>query len=411
MTKQRYLTAKEATDQLGINTATLYAYVSRGLIRSEAIEGDSRIRRYHAEDVQKLKERKEHRKNPAEAAKSALHWGTPILESALTLITDGGLYYRGYDALMLATTYAVEQVAALLWLDSADRAAELFDQATVPLIANVLDHLNTLGSANSALSFMQKLQIALALASADDLAAYQVDAEHVAQTGSRILQLMTAVHTNTIPQANMAESLAAAWCPDHHDAARLLNSALILCADHELNVSSFTARVVASAGVQPYMVVTGGLAALQGYRHGGMIAQVESLLRETGEPHDAQRTISERLRRGERIPGFGHPLYPDGDPRGTLLLQLMAESYPDAPALHLANALIDRMRQSLDLLPNIDFTLAVLARVLTLPDGGALAIFALGRTIGWIGHALEQYAGGDMIRPRASYNGVPPRPM
>src|SRR4051812_13347265 len=98
MPKSRYLTAKEATDLLGVSPATLYAYVSRGLIRSEAIEGDSRVRRYHSEDVQKLKERKANRKNPAQVARSALHWGAPILESALTLIADGGLYYRGHPA-------------------------------------------------------------------------------------------------------------------------------------------------------------------------------------------------------------------------------------------------------------------------------------------------------------------------
>jgi citrate synthase len=409
MPNSRYLTAKQATDLLGISMATLYAYVSRGLIRSEAIDGDSRIRRYHAEDVKKLKERKEHRKNPTDVARNALHWGTPILESALTLIADGRLYFRGYDALDLAVSRSLEDVAALFWLDNLDAGNRLFQDNAGQWETKIANALDSLSSIEPTLPFTQKLQVALALASADDLAAYQVDSNHVAQTGARILQLMTAVLASHISQTGLAETLTMAWCPDQLDEVRLLNAALILCADHELNVSSFTARVVASAAAQPYMVVSAGLAALQGYRHGGVTARVESLLRETGEPKFAQRTISERLRRGERIPGFGHPLYPDGDPRAQLLLQLLVESFSNTSPLILANALIDQMRESLDLLPTIDFMLAVLAQVLDLPDDAALAIFGLGRTIGWIAHAQEQYASSDMIRPRASYNGVPPR--
>jgi citrate synthase len=408
MTKSRYLSAKEATALLGISMATLYSYVSRGLIRSEAVGEDSRVRRYHAEDVQKLKERKEHRKNPAETARSALHWGTPILESALTLIADGKLYYRGYDAIDLAVTKTVEEVAALFWLESFEQAGTLFQQSQSPLTTQVLTDLAPLAPK---LPFSGQLQIALSLASANDLAAYQIDPVRLAQTGARILMLMTAVLAGNASSGDstIAETLAAAWCPDSPEAAKLLNAALILCADHELNVSSFAARVVASAGSQPYLIVTAGLAALQGFKHGGVVAQVDSLLRETGTPQHVQRTIAERLRRGEHIPGFGHPLYPDGDPRGQLLLQLLREINPDDPALTLADALIAQMRDSLDLLPNIDFVLAVLSKVLSLPDEGALAIFALGRTIGWLAHAQEQHANGDMIRPRASYNGVPPR--
>ena len=101
---KRYLTADEAADLLGVSKATLYAYVSRGLIRSEESGTQSRARRYLAEDVRKLRERKEYRRNPAQVAQDALHWGTPLLDSALTLITDDGLYYRGHDALTLART-------------------------------------------------------------------------------------------------------------------------------------------------------------------------------------------------------------------------------------------------------------------------------------------------------------------
>src|SRR5262245_15461570 len=136
----RYLSASEAADLLGISKATLYAYVSRGLIRSEALGQQSRARRYLAEDVRKLKDRKEYRQNPAQVAQDALHWGTPLLDSALTLITDETLYYRGHDAAILARTSTIEQVAALFWTGNLREETTLF--AALPSNLFALDHLD-----------------------------------------------------------------------------------------------------------------------------------------------------------------------------------------------------------------------------------------------------------------------------
>lgn len=409
MKKTRYLTAQEAAQTLGIKTATLYAYVSRGLIRSEAINGDSRVSRYNAEDVEKLRQHKDQRRNPAESARKALNWGTPLLESALTLITDDGLYYRGQDALELATTHTVEQVAALFWMGDTKYADSLFNpQSAQTLIAHCLDGLSRL---DGNLSLIQKLQIGLALASGDDLAAFNIAPEKVAQTGARILRLLaTVIAGQDLPPMPIAQLLSTGWQLDEDPAAGLLNSTLILCADHELNVSSFTARVVASAQAQPYAVVMAGLAVMAGLRHGGNVERVEALLREADQSQNVDGLIEQRLRLGEQIPGFGHRLYPDGDPRAVRLLSLFADTYPTAPDLTFANKIAKYMHDTLDLAPNIDFALAVLARLLVLPPGAAMAIFALGRSIGWLGHAIEQYEQGDLIRPRASYIGVPIAP-
>src|SRR5690606_13971117 len=116
-------------------------------------------------------------------------------------------------------------------------------------------------------------------------------------------------------QDNMVSTLVHGWRLQLPAADRLLTAALVLCADHELNVSSFTARCVASAGSTPYQVVQAGLAALQGTKHGGHTARAGALLDEIGEPENARNALGARLRRGESIPGFGHVLYPDGDPR------------------------------------------------------------------------------------------------
>lgn len=126
MAQQRTLSAQQAAKDLGIQLPTLYAYVSRGLIRSEAAGDDSRGRRYLAEDIAQLKARKKARRNPAQAVQEALHWGAPVLDSKLTLISDGSLLYRGHDAIALAGQASIEQVAGLLWLGNMAAGAELF---------------------------------------------------------------------------------------------------------------------------------------------------------------------------------------------------------------------------------------------------------------------------------------------
>jgi len=407
MAKTNFLTAKEATSQLGVTPDTLYAYVSRGLIRSETLDARKRTRRYSADDVQKLKERKELRKNPAKIVQNALHWGTPIMESALTLITDDNLYYRGFDACWLAVNRSVEAVAALLWTGGFESAGELFAKL-------IIDNETTtdLGYSVSSLPLIKRLSLSITLASVNDLAAYDLRPARVAQTGARILQRMVlTLADETKSKASLAQTLSAAWCPKDSNAEALLSAALIFCADHELNVSALTARVVASAESNPYEVVLASLGAMQGFKHGGGTARVEALLDSIRTTKQVDQVLSDRLRRGESIPGFGHPLYPKGDPRGRLLMQLISQNFPKSSTLTLIQTVAERASEILNSAPTIDYALVALTRTLNLPDGSALAIFAMGRTIGWIGHAIEQYQLGSLIRPRAQYIGVPPRPL
>jgi len=399
MKTARYMTAQEVAAALNVSVATVYAYVSRGLIRSEPGGANSRARLYLAEDVQRLLDQKAYRRDPAKVANNAMRWGMPILESALTLITETDLYYRGHDVQQLATTYTLEQVAALLWTGEMADAPAIF-AANRPVQIN--DY--SLQQLDCDLSLLQKLQIALALASTHDLAAYDIG--NAAQTGVRILKLMAAVLSGIAEtEAPIAAILQQGWQLGNSQAAMLLNAALILCADHELNASSFTARVVASTGANLYLVVTAGLAALQGYKHGGNTLLVEKLLNEVDTPDAARKVIAERLRRGEYIPGFGHHLYPYGDPRSTLLLQLIVQAFPNAPTMHLTKLIAEVVIEIIGKKPNLDFALVVLAQTLNLPSESALAIFALGRTVGWIAHAIEQYQREELLRPRAHYVG------
>lgn len=406
MKRERYLSAQEAAETLGVSPTTLYAYVSRGMVRSEAMAEGSRSRRYHQDDIQRLKERKELRRNPAKAVEQALHWGEPVLDSAITLIDNGRLYYRGCDAIKLAETRTVEEVASLIWLgDLTAGTPSLFDAASSRVSFRCLATRRRVAD----LPPVEMFQAILPVAAAEDIAAYDVRPLAVAQTGARILGLLALMAASRDEKgADIAKTLQDGWVPEDPLAVRLLRAALILCADHELNVSTFTARCVASAGSTPYAVVMAGLSALQGVKHGGSVEQVEAFLREVGAPSQAPAAIAHRLKRGELLPGFGHQLYPDGDPRGKALLTLTSEAYPDSPAVALSDAIVTHAYRAIGQYPTIDFGLAVLANALQQPPGAALALFALGRTIGWIGHAIEQYQTDQLIRPRARYTGPMP---
>lgn len=402
----RYMTAKEAATRLGVSAATLYAYVSRGLIRSEGSGQGTRTRRYHAEDVLRLLERKEQRRTPSEVAGQALFLGEPVLESAITLIADGRFYYRGRDALRLAASRTIEEAAALLWTGEEAESARLF-----------ADHPLVLPSGQSQLSKMvrqyqpvEAYGIWLTAAAAEDPAAYDLRPAAVAQTGARILRLLTTITAGRpIRQGGIAESLQRGWVPADPSAIALLNMTLILCADHELNVTSFAARCVASAGATPYGVVLAGLAALQGAEHGGQTRRIEAFFNDV-QAMGVRPAIAAWLARGESIPGFGHALYPEGDPRGRALLESTMRSYPQAQATVTAAAIVEEGRRLLGAEPGLHLGLVALSRAMGLPDGAALAIFALGRTIGWIGHAIEQYQTRRVIRPRARYIGPTPAP-
>jgi citrate synthase len=392
-----------------VTRATLYAYASRGQLHSEPAPGDPKARRYHREDIQRLLERKELRRDPARAAERGLHWGSPLLSSGITLIQDGALYYRGQNALTLAETATLESVAELLWDADASERGRLFDQPC-PLFPRQLARLRTDTRDPIAL-----LQMALPLAAAQDSAGHDLRPAAVRRTGARIIRLFATVVAGERKTSAVAQGfspaihvvLQRAWAPRNAAVADVLRAALVLCADHELNVSAFTARCVASAGSSPYDTVSAALAALKGPRHGGESSRVSALLAAIGSPARARSVVAARLRQGERIPGFGHPLYPAGDPRAERLVRL-AERSGHAREWALARSVRTAAADLLQELPNLDFGLAAVARTYRLPEEAPLVLFALGRTAGWIAHAIEQYATGALIRPRARYTGPIP---
>ena len=388
-----FLSAPEAARCLGVSRQTLYAYVSRGLLRAHETD-DPRKRRYDAEAVARLAQDRRRGRRPKEIAKATLDWGIPVLESAIATIQDGRLYYRGRDAVALAREATVEDAAALLWDlpvgDCFGPAAPVFPPAmavAMPFYAGV--------------PLEDSLLPLMAMATSDDsTAVWRRDRRHLAKGCGALVRVATASIAGTPPDARPIHLwLGEAWGLDAAG-VDLLRMAIVLCADHELNASSFTARCVASTGASLRAAVLGGLAALSGARHGGMTARIESFWRglDLGDTRDALRR---RLAAGEDPPGFGHPLYPDGDARARAILDRILPRFPEARALVAAAAELTGRQ------PNIDFALVCLRRFLRLPDGGAFGVFALGRSIGWIAHALEQRDTGQLIRPRAVYVGPP----
>lgn len=397
-----HLTAQEAADALGVTRATLYAYASRGQLRSEAIPGRPKERRYYREDVERLQQRKEARRDPNSAVARGLHWGGPVLESGITLIHDGKFYYRGRDAVQFAETANVEDVAALLWAVEETEREPLFEQPCA-LSPRQLAQLRSCTK-----DPFTQLQIALSVAAAVDVASYDLRPAAVRQTGARIIQLLTKVITRrSHRQEPIHRALQAAWAPTTVEVGDVIRTALVLCADHELNVSAFAARCAASAGASPCDVVSAAMATLKGYKHGGAAERVLALLAGSETPKGARAVVANRLRRGERLPGFGHPLYPAGDPRAVLLLRLAQAAGNDVEWRAIRNL----WRAGSELLhdfPNLDFGLAAVTRTYVLPDQAPPLLFALGRTIGWMAHAIEEYASGELIRPRARYTGPAP---
>jgi len=398
-----WMRAADAAARLGVTRATLYAYVSRGLVRSQPAAGAPRARGYARDDIERLRRRTEERRDPDKAAARALQWGLPILESAITLIDGSRLYYRGRDAAALARSHSIAQVAALIWQAEAEP----------PLDAKHTPHVGAAlrGRApsrrRSGTRFASRAQSTLA-AAADAAPPFDGRAASAARCGWRIVHLLTEAATGApVGSRSIDEALAHAWGVRGRG-VDVLRAAIILCADHELNVSSFTARCVASAGSDPYTVVIAGLAALQGPRHGGAAARVEAMLASMRRARPLGGAVAARLRRGEHLEGFGHPLYPSGDPRAALILGLLRECCAASRELAFVLEFARMASAAVSDRPNLDFALAAAARVLRLPAGAPLMLFAIGRSIGWIGHAIEQYATGQLIRPRAKYVGPPP---
>lgn len=378
-----WLEADQVLERLGIRPQTLYAYVSRGRIEAAAHPRDPRRSLYRASDVAALAQKKARGRRAADVAAEAIAWGEPVLPSAITTVAGGRLWYRGRDVATLADQgLTLENIGRLLRgghgaaLKSSRRPEPpAADSARARLFLTLAARAGREPPARG------RAPLALAMEAADLLEAVVDAAAGLTGEGPAHLRF------------------AAAWGLDA-DGADLVRRTLVLLADHELNASTFAARVAASTGASLSAACLAGLSALSGPLHGGMAARVEAFVEEA-ERRDPAQAVSARLARGAAMPGFGHPLYPDGDPRAAALLSEFT-----APTL-LAE-LRTTTEAATGLPPNIDFALVSLARTLKLPPDAPFILFATARSAGWMAHAIEQLQTGRLIRPRARYVGELP---
>jgi len=413
-----WIGAAEAAQRLGIKQASLYAYVSRGVL-SRRRETEGRASMFDAGEIDELARRGRPRRvgSPAEL----------LFESALTELTSTSQRYRGFDAGDLALRRTFEDVAMLLWTGSlpeqgASRpgAGRAGWQATPEALAAGRAAQAALPAGTLPL---ERLQVIVPALAATDQFRLHLDLPAVVAAGKAMVAGMTDALPETgqhrageasQPAAENAGAVAARLAPKLCTGAvppgllPVLNAALVLVADHELAASTLAARVAASMRADPYAVVATGLGAMGGALHGGAALGAELMLSAAASPADAPQVVGDVLRRGEKLPGFGHFVYKEGDPRANLLLRLIAEFAPDSPQLAIASAVTEEARGRALPEPNIEFALAVLAGAAGMIRGAGEAIFATGRTAGWLAHALEEYERNIPIRPRSVYTG--PRP-
>lgn len=402
-----YISAREAAERLGVSVATLYAYVSRGHVHSRP-GSEPRARLYLAQDIDRLIERRQTGRGAAQGAAHSLAWGLPVLETRISLIRPEGHYYRGRAvADLVESGLSLEDVARLLWDCGVDQDlpgdpfALPAPPTWPPAVRNLLHE--------SALPALERTAAALPLLALSSVRDLSTDPVRRRESAAALLRQTTALLAGVEPDRRPAHIvIAQAWRPGDPNLAELVRTALLLCADHELNASAFAARVVASTGASLHAAVAAGLAALSGPEHGGGTARAHVFIENALSADSVQRHVMARLQRGEGLPTFGHPLYPDGDPRATILLRKLAEIRPRPPRLARVRALVDAASEATGKAPSTDFALAALAAVYELDVEAGLVLFAAGRVAGWLAHALEQQASGGLIRPRASYVGLPP---
>ena len=382
------LSAPDAARLLGVSLPTLYSYVSRGLLASVS-NGDSRRKRYPREDVLRLAARKNDAKRGGQTAVAAMHWGLPVLETRISHVLDGRLLYRGCDAAVLARHATLEAVAGLLWDDN---ARDYFRQDAPALP-------QWLASAPDAAP-LTRAMLAMAM-----LASGPAPAD-LLQSGPALMRLLAAALLQTAPSARpLHQQLAQAWQADGEQ-AELLRAAVVLLADHELNASTFAVRCVASTGASLPAALGAGLAALSGDKHGGGSAAARCMLTQALAAPDARDAVAKYYAAiAPEFAGFGHPLYPHGDPRAAYLLGRLAALSHEAPRLRTILAACATAGELLEVKPNADLALAAMELAFGWPEGAGMSVFALARSAGWIAHAAEQAASAALIRPRARYVG------
>ena len=395
---ERYFTAAEAAEALGVSISTLYVYVGRKGIRSQPVPG-SKQRRYWRPDIERL------RKNGASLPQASLDLK---IDSELTLLTEDDVFYRGRSAIALSETASFETVAALLW--NAEET-QVFSQQppNTPALFHTLDEVM------SQQPDVDRATAIFPLLEAADPRSYDLSPAGMARTGADVLRwLATLTVRAKEPCCEPIHLFLARHLGKQAEDAELIRRFLVLCADHGFEAGAFAVRAVASVGVTPWRAVITGLSVSNG-RHGRLAGHdaTHRFLREIIESADPERPVLQRLRDGEQLPGFdppvyrhGEPIYRNGDPRARAHLRYCSEVLADDEGFKRLKRALAIVREARNLEPNNALVCLFILRRLGLePDS---TLFQLSRAAGWIGHAIEQHQAGEIQHRRGLYSGPLP---
>ena len=386
-----YLSAEEAAALLGISLPTLYAYVSRKNIRSLKIPGTPK-RRYWAEDIQRLVKR------PAEE-KHAFKRSSPS-DSAITLITDDGLFYRGHDVVELADSATVEEVAELIWQVPSAFGPSLprVPRDSVKLL-KIYEHMSAQEKAIALFPLVQR----------ENPKAFDLSTDSYARTGADVVRWFAALVVGaTEPSTQPLHEFITQACgapPEHADLIRRL---LILSIDHELDHTTHSVRVAATTGATPYYAVIAGLAAARGHKIAyGRNEAASRMIEEICTAADPARPILQRYSQDGHIVGFGPNVHSVNDPRASNLMAALTavfEGDSEFAKLQKAFAVASEL---VAYPPEFILLVSFIGQKFGL-HGQEISLAGVGRLIGWIAHASEQYNQHHDARPRARYVGTLP---
>ena len=405
------MTARQVADRLGVKIETVYAYVSRGTLTSHRSR-DGRASMFRSSDVESLARRGRPRRASATVFEVEI-------DTRITSIDERGLSFRGHDAVSLATSATFEQVAELLWSGELPGSHTPWASGAPRPVPSSVD-----SEPDPALAALDRVRLVVAQVGAEDLLRNDLRPEAVAACGraliSAIVESFPVIDDGRSPRLVLAGSdrpirgtiagrLWAHLVPGRPrpELVAVVNAALVLLIDHELAASTFAARVAASTRADPYAVVSTGLGPFSGPFHGGASVAARVVLEQASRTGGgASAALSDAVRLHGAYPGFGHRLYPEGDPRATELIRLLRSAIGGSRRMAVIDDVVASAQRRAPIQPNSDFALAALGFATGMPEASGDVIFTVARTAGWLAHALEEYEEQPLrFRPRARYVG------
>lgn len=375
MKNGEWIDTQAACTLLGVKAQTLYAYVSRHGIRTKADPGDARSSFYFAPDLERLLTQNRRPRARADVAQAAIRWGDPVLETSISEVREGTIWLRDRPIEDCAREVTLEGTAALLCG---------FDRVVLPQARKRFSGASPFTRAMKALA--NEADGAPSLASL-------VPSEMPQEVG-RVLSVVTNACLAKVATGEVHRRIATKWGLTLQS-ADIVRQALVLLSDHELNPSTFAVRVAASTGTSLAAALLAGVTTLSGPRHGGVALLADEAL-QAALNGGLDQFLEQHADQSPYSFGFGHPLYPAGDPRAAYLLDLIPKGAPVLQAVdHASNRLSQRA--------NVDTALAAIAYHFEFPADAAAIVFTVGRTAGWCAHAIEQAKSGTLIRPRAKF--------